>query len=318
MSQLMTDPVATAIASIARTVKLWRFGGLPPWTVVARSWKGYRENHFDARSAQFAYYSMLAIFPLLILIIAGVAHLPLAGVLENSLDAAKHGLPEGMFDLLRNQIRDIQKHSTVSLLAISAFVLAGAGSRVFLTITDGLNMAYGVKETRRFWQVYGMAFLLTIAAGVLMFFGVVLMVAGPMLSDWVTAHDIHIPYLTVILRRGVRWGVVCGCLWAYTSTVYSVVPCVKLPWYWLSPGSVFAVGGWVAVSQGFRLYVENLGQFNETYGAIGGVIVLIIWLDLTGAVLLMGGEINSVIHRAAAEEGRGVEAQSGRAAELSK
>ena len=82
------------------------------------------------------------------------------------------------------------------------------------------------------------------------------------------------------------------------------MPSVKLPWYPLSPGSLFATVAWVIVTQGFRAYVENLGQYNETYGALGGVVVLMIWFYLTGSLLLLGGQINSVIHRAAVSEPR--------------
>jgi membrane protein len=198
-------------------------------------------------------------------------------------------------------VYDIQSHSSLGLIAISLGVLTIAGSQVFLTVTEGLNLAYGVKETRRSWHVYGMAVLLNFAASLLLLVALVLMVAGPMLSEWIAARGFHVPLLQTMLRSGVRWGVVCGCLWVYTAAIYCLVPSLTLPWYWLSPGSVFAVGGWVVVSQGFRLYVENLGRYNETYGAIGGVIVLMIWLDLTGAVLLMGGQINGVIHRAEIE-----------------
>jgi membrane protein len=303
------DPVAQAIASISRTVALWRLGGLSPLELCRKVLRGYRQNHFDARCAQFAYYSMLALFPLLILLIAGVARLPLRGVLENSLEAADRGLPEEVFQLLDRQVREIQAHSTVSLMLASLLILGVAGSRVFLTMTEGLNLAYGVHETRRFWQVYGMAFLLTVGASLLLFVAMVLMVVGPMVSNWAAELQLDLPWLAVVVRRGTRWGVVCTCLWLYTATVYCLVPNVKLPWYWLSPGSVFAVMGWMVVSQGFRLYVENLGQFNETYGALGGVMVLLIWLHLTGAVLLMGGQINGVIHRAAA---RVTDSQAGR------
>jgi membrane protein len=294
-------PVAESVASIGKTARLWRFGGLSPWQVVVRSMRGYRENRFDGRSAQFAYYSMLAIFPLLILIIAAIARLPLAGVVDNALDAAHRALPQNSYGLLERQVRDIQEHSTVSLIVISLGVLTIAGSQVFLTITEGLNQAYGIKETRRTWKVYGMAFLLNIAAAILFLVALVLMVAGPMISEWIATHGFDVPFFQTVLRRGVRWGVVCGCLWLYTAAIYCLVPSLKLPWYWLSPGSAFAVGGWVFVSQGFRLYVENLGRYNETYGAIGGGIVLMIWLNLTGAVLLMGGQINGVIHRAEIE-----------------
>lgn len=300
MPHLPHDPLAQAIASVARTVRLWKFGGLSPWQVIVRTVRGYQQNHFGARAAQFAYYSLLALFPLLILIIAALARIPLQDVLKSSLDAADRGLPEDVYQLIQHQVKDIQEHSTVGLISLSLMVVASAGSGVFLTITDGLNAAYGIPESRRFWHVYGMAFLLTIAASLLMLVAMVMMVVGPILSDWMATHRMDFPWLRLILSRGVRWGVVCGFLWLYTAAVYSLVPSVKLPFYWLSPGSVFAVIGWVLVSQGFRLYVENMGRYNEAYGALGGVIVLIIWLDLTGTVLLLGGQINSVIHRAAA------------------
>lgn len=298
MTARVHHPVAETVAAIGRTARLWRFGGLSVWQLLLRSVRGYRANHFDARSAQFAYYSMLALFPLLIMLIAAVARLPFAGVLDNALDAANRALPEEIYDLLASQIRDIQRHSTVKVWLAALGVLAVAGSQIFLTITEGLNRAYGVVEARRLWQLYGLAFLMTIAASLLILVALVLMIIGPMLSSWLAARQIAVPYLQTVTRSGVRWGVVCTCLWLATTTVYSMAPSIKLPWYWFSPGSVFAVLGWVIASQGFRLYVEDFATYNTTYGALGGVIVLMVWLNLTGAVLLMGGQINSVIHHA--------------------
>jgi len=210
----------------------------------------------------------------------------------------QRALPPEIYELLAHQIRDIQTHSTVRIIVASLGVFAIAGSQVFLTITEGLNKAYGVVETRRSWHVYGMVFLLTIAVSLLILTALVLMVIGPMLSSWLSGRTIAVPYLQTVLKSGVRWGVVCACLWIATTTIYSVTPNIRVPWYWLSPGSVFAVLGWVVASQGFRLYVEDFATYNTTYGALGGVIVLMVWLNLTGAVLLMGGQINGVIHQA--------------------
>jgi membrane protein len=291
-------PVAETVASIGRTARLWKFGGLSPWQLLVRAAKGYRAHQFDTLAAQFAYYSMLALFPLLILIIAALARLPLSDVLDNALDAAHNALADNIYELIERQIRDIQARSTNKLFVISFGVLAIAGSQVFLTITEGLNRAYGIKESRHIWEVYGLAFLLNVAASLLMLIALVLMVIGPMLSNWLAGRDLAVPWVTTILQSGVRWGVVCACLWVYTTAIYCLAPNIKLPWYWFSPGSVFAVVGWVITSQGFRLYVEDFANYNTTYGALGGVIVLMVWLDLTGAVLLMGGEINGVIHQA--------------------
>jgi len=270
-------PVAETVASIGRTARLWRFGGLSVWQLVVRSIRGYRANHFDARSAQFAYYSMLALFPLLILLLGALARLPVGGVVDNALDGAKNVLPPDVYQLLDLQVRDIQVHSTAKLLVAGLSVLTIAGSQIFLTITEGLNRAYGVVESRHWWQLYGLALLMTVAACVLILIALVLMIIGPMLSSRLTASPLDFPVLQTVTKSGVRWVVVCASLWFATTTVYSMAPSTRLPWYWLSPGSVFAVVGWVAASQGFRLYVEDFASYNTTYGALGGVIVLMVW-----------------------------------------
>jgi len=300
-------PVAETVASIGRTARLWRLGGLSVWQLVVRSAKGYRANHFDARSAQFAYYSMLALFPLLILLIGATARLPVGGVVDNALDGAKNVLPPDIYQLLVSQIHDIQEHSTAKLLVAGLSVLTVAGSQIFLTITEGLNRAYGVVESRRWWQLYGLALLMTVAACVLILIALVLMIIGPMLSSWLATSRLAFPVLETVTKSGVRWAVVCASLWLATTTVYGMAPSIKQPWYWFSPGSAFAVVGWIIASQGFRFYVEDFGSYNTTYGALGGVIVLMVWLNLTGAVLLMGGQINSVIHHAEAAAAAQVE-----------
>src|SRR5579872_1680405 len=119
MPKKLFVPVAQTVASIGRTARLWRFGGLSIWQLVVQSYRGYRANHFDGSSAQLAYYSMLALFPLLILLIAAAARLPVAGVVDNALDAAKNALPEETYRLLASQIRDIQARSTMRIVLAS-------------------------------------------------------------------------------------------------------------------------------------------------------------------------------------------------------
>lgn len=309
----LPNPAATALAEIAREIRLWRFGGLSPWRLLFLSFKGYFDNQGGARSAQFAYYTLLSLAPLLILLVAAVAHLPAVDaleqhglmereeVVENLIEVADKGLPDNAFEVVKRQILDIQAHSSISLILGSLVLLGMAGSQVFLTLAAGLNLAFGVKEERRLWQVHGTALLLTMIVFLLLLIAMVLLVVGPSIHHWLEARKIHIPFATLLFDKGARWAVVCACLLVCSSAIYRLVPSVKLRWDLCSPGSVFATAGWVLVSQGFRLYVENFGRYNETYGALGGVIVLVVWLDLTGSILLLGGQINGVIHRAAAD-----------------
>lgn len=279
---------------------IWGLAGLSVRQLIVRTVREYGRNRLAAHSAQFAYYSMLSLAPLLILIIASVAQLPLEGVLESFLRAIKAGLPVNVVKLINRQIADIQSHSTLGLMAVALTLLAVAGSRVFLTLGAGLDAAYGVEERRRFWRAGGLALLLTVGVFLLLVVAMVLLVVGPMVANFLLGR-VELPWVHVLLSTGVRWGVACLFMLAATSVVYWLVPSVKLPWYWLSPGSVFATTGWVLVMQGMRLYIENVAKarYNETYGTLGGVVVLLVWLYMTGSLLLAGGQINGVIRQAA-------------------
>ena len=287
---------------------LWRLGGLSVWSVIKQSFRGFKAHHLDARSAQFAFYSMLALAPLLILIVMSIAHMPLEGVTESFVAAAKKGLPPDAVKLIERQIadveaqiRDIQAKSNVGLVLLALMLMSVAGSRVFLTIGAGLDVAYGVAERRHFWKSGGVALLLTIGVFLMLLIAMVLLVVGPLIVEFVTSR-IDALRGHVLFSVGVRWGVACAFMLIATSVIYWLVPTTKVRWYFVSPGSVFATVGWVALTQGFRLYVENVARYNETYGALGGVVIMLMWLYMTGALLLMGGEVNSVIECAGGGE----------------
>jgi membrane protein len=88
------------------------------------------------------------------------------------------------------------------------------------------------------------------------------------------------------------------------GVMYYFSPNVEQDWRWVTPGSLFAVMMWLVVSLGFKLYVENFGNYNAAYGSIAGVIVLMLWFYLSGIVLLLGGEINAEIEKAASEKAK--------------
>jgi membrane protein len=281
---------------------LWSLGGLTFRQLSARSIAGYRQHHLDARSAQFAFYAMLALAPLLIVVIAIVAWLPIDGerVLASFRDAVGAGMPDNVFDLVMRQIEDIQRRSSLGLIGIGLVLLAIAGSRMLMTVSAGLDAAYGyqIEQRRHFWKTSGLAFALTWGAFVLFLAAMVLQVVGPVATEAIVSR-VEAAWVHVLLSKGVRWGVVCAFMLLVTSIIYWLMPTAKVRWHWVSPGSLFATVGWVAVTQGFRLYVENVARYNETYGTLGGVVVLLIWLYFTGAVLMMGGQIDSVIQTAA-------------------
>jgi len=276
---------------------MWKLGDLSPWNLVRLTLRMFSENQLSARCAQFAFYSMLAMMPLLIIIVAGVGLMPLEGVLGSFLRVLDRSLPPTAYALVESQIADVQHRSSTTYLLGSLLVFAFAGSRLFLTMGEGLNVAFGLPPQHRRARAYGLSLLMTLGMVLLMMIALALLVIVPMILSW-SMEYVDVPFLESYLFHFVRWAVVTLSLLILTSAIYCFVPATRIPWQWLTPGNVFAVAGWMVASQGFRWYVENIAVYNQTYGTLGGVIVMLLWLYLTGALLFVGGQINGAIYQA--------------------
>ena len=281
-------------------LKMWRFGGLGWFELVTRTRRAFLNNHLSARCAQFAFYCMLALVPLLIITIAAIALLPLKGVVSSFLRVLKRGLPPEAYQLVADQVQDIQQTSTSGLVLIGLLIFIFGGSRLFLTIGEGLNAAFGLPPRHRRIRAHWLSLLLTLGMMLLLLVGLVLLVVGPILTTW-AIRILEIPALETFSFHFVRWVIVTFGLLLFTSALYSFAPAAHVPWRWFTPGNVFAVAGWMITSQAFRWYVENFAFYNQTYGARGGVVVLLLWLYLTGAILFIGGQINGIIFQAVAK-----------------
>ena len=278
--------------------------GLPAslsWlALVGRSLQGFRSLTLDARCAQFAYYSLFAVVHLLIVLIAALAKLPWEGVLESFVEATGETLPPAAAEVILSQIEGIQSTSATPLSILAVVVFIYTGSRLFITVNRGLNAAYGVEEQRRGWQVHSLALVVTAGSFILFITALVLMVVGPELSQWLTGRS-RSSLLGFFMYRGVRWTIICLMVFLNSLLIYWLAPNVRQRWSCLWLGSLFVTAAWVAISLGLQYYVDIVGRYNEVYGALSGVVVLMLWLYLTGVVLLMGGKINSVIYLAQQE-----------------
>ena len=275
---------------------LWSLGGRSPVQIGFEAYRGYRQNRLGGQCAQFAYYSLLAMAPMLILVVASVSLLPVEGVLETVRAALDRGMPEEVVQLLVTQVHDIRARSSTGLVVGSLFLLGFAGSRTIWCIGKGLDAAFEVQTKRRAWIRGGIALAVTVGLFFLMIVGMLLLVLFPLLMQF-SSHLADFQRSQAILFFLLRWGTVACMMLITAAVIYWLLPSADVPWCWLSPGSVFATSGWIAVTVGFRYYVANFSRYNETYGALAGVVVLLTWLYLTGTVLLMGGQINAVIFR---------------------
>jgi membrane protein len=164
-------------------------------------------------------------------------------------------------------------------------------------VIDTLNSAYDVEEGRAWWKVRLAAILLTVGVALFILVSFALVLAGPTVAERL-ANSWGLGPAFEWTWKILQWPVVFALASSGIALIYYFAPDVEQDWIWLTPGSVFATLLWLLATLGFKFYVANMGNFTETYGAIGGVMVLMLWFYISGLVILMGAEMNAVIEHA--------------------
>ena len=286
-----TDP--DAVTNNQRGRKAERPQEIPAkgWKDIAkRTMKEVKQDQVPLLSAGVAFYTLLALFPA---IIAGVSIYGLVAdpeTVRQQLDQLTRMLSPETAKLIGEQIKQITGGAGGALgLATAIGILtalwsASSGMKALIT---GVNMAYDETEGRKFLKLRGLALLLTLGAMVLMAVALTLIVAFPALADsWPAALRWTVGIL--------RWVLLAALLIAGLAVLYRYAPDRDQPkWTWVSWGSGIATLLWVLASVGFSIYANSFGNYNKTYGALAGVIILMFWLYLTTLVVLVGAELNT-------------------------
>jgi membrane protein len=281
----------------------WRLGGLTLPQLATRVWNEIWADEILDRAAALSYYFMFAVFPTLLFLTTLVGMLPGPRLTDQLLGYLDHVLPPDAFSLVGKTLEEITRGAGSGLLSVGAVAALWGASNGMGSIITAVNVAYDAKDARPWWKTRLLAVSLTLAFSVFTLAGLLLLVFGEALghaaADWMGQGDLFKAAWTVARWPLASLGVLTGI-----ALVYYVAPAVRQRWYWVTPGSVFAVGLWLAVSAGLRVYVIHFGNYNKTYGSIGGVILLLLWFYLGGLALLIGAEVNAEIARAASRRGR--------------
>jgi membrane protein len=284
---------------------LWALGGLSWRQLATRVWHEIQEDKVFGRAAELSYYFLLALFPFLIFLTSVI------GILLGSGTGTRHTLfeyiarimPPSAFQLIDSTMLEISKASGGGKLSFGILAALWAASNGLGAITDSLNTAYDLNETRPWWKQRLTAIGLTIALSVLIIGALVLVVAGGRIAEWLAAAYGFGPVFPLAWKI-IQWPtVLAAMILAFASIYYFAPDFRKQSWKWLTPGSAIGVALWLLVSIGFRAYLHFFNSYSATYGSLGAVIILMLWLYFTGAAVLVGGEINSEIENAAAEQG---------------
>jgi membrane protein len=270
--------------------------------LASRVWHEFGEDEVIDRAAALSYYFLFALFPALLFLTALLGMLPVSGLMERLMEYVEQALPGDAASVIRKTLEEIRRGSTGGLLSIGALAALWASSNGMGSVMTALNVAYDVDDARPWWKRRLVAVALTVGFSLFILGGLVLMVFGPRLAraaaDWLGLGAVFTAVWSIASVPVAMLFVLIGI-----ALVYYLAPAAKQEWRWVTPGSAVALVLWLAMSYGLRLYVTQFANYNATYGSIGGVILLMLWLYLTGVALLLGAEVNAEIEHAAARRG---------------
>jgi membrane protein len=257
------------------------------------------EDNLLTWASALAYSWLFAVFPFMVFLLSLLPYLP-----EKAKEKAKtqiaefvYTMPKQAADTIWNNV-DRQFEQPKGWLTVVGLVVAlwAASGGTAMTMA-ALDKCYELESGRPFYKQRPLAVLLTIIVAALILAVVVLLPVGTAVRTWLIHHQ----YITetqlgwVVLFDIVRWLLALFLMVAALTLIYHVGPSVKHRFHWLTPGASFCLIVWVVLGLTFKLYVEKFGKYEQTYGTVGGVAVLLLFFYIDALVLLIGAEINSEI-----------------------
>jgi membrane protein len=265
--------------------------------LLKRTLKETQADNGLGLAAQLAFYFFLALFPALLFIVALASFLPARDLVNQTIAMLQGVAPQEVIGIITDQLTQIADNPQGGLLTFGIAAAVWSSSAAMVAVIDSLNRAYDVEDARPWWKQRLTAILLTIGVAVFMLVSAALVIAGPELAGWI-ADRVGLGLAFEWAWKIAQWPLVFALVATAVGLIYYFAPDVDQDWVWLTPGSVVATALWLIGSLGFRIYIVNFGSYNETYGTIGGVMVLLLWLYISGLVIIAGAELNAEIEHA--------------------
>ncbi len=283
----------------------WKLGGLSLAQLGKRTWNEIDKDDVIGRAAELAYYFFLAIFPglfFLVSIFGLIAHGNPA-LQQRFMSYMSTVMPGEASGLITQTLKQIVQASSGTKLWLGLLGALWTASSGMSSLMDLLNITYDVGEGRPYWKKRLFAIGLTIVVALLTIVALGLILYGPTIANMIFGK-VGLGNVVNWIWKIAQWPVAVFCVVLAYAIIYYKAPDVEQPtWHWITPGAVIGVVLWLVASFAFRVYLHFSNSYDKTYGALGGVIILLLWFYITGLAILIGSEINSEIEHAAAERG---------------
>lgn len=251
----------------------------------------FQRNEIPSRAAELAYYFLLSLFPFLIFLITLIGFFPLEP--KDVLNLIREFAPEQTMKMIEVNLNAIIGSHNEGLLSFGIIATIWSASNGINAIVRAFNRAYEVEESRSFLVARGMAMILTVGMIFVIITALLLPVFGKAIGLYLfSTFGVSDTFLTIWSAS--RWILSAMILFIVFTGLYYFAPNKQLKLREVTRGSAFATFGWMLASLVFSYYVGNFGNYTATYGSIGGIIILLLWLYISGMIIIIGGEVNAI------------------------
>jgi membrane protein len=268
------------------------------WTELARrTWRESMDDDVLGLAAQLSYYFFLALFPAILFLLAVASFFPLSALTDDLGRSLGPFVSPQVLELIQDQMHRLGNNQSGGLLTLGVLGALWSSSAAIVSIVGALNRAYDIEEGRPWWKVRLIAIGLTLGLALLVLIALSLVLVGPTVAEKLartTGWGATFEWAWLILQ----WPLVFVLIAFGIGLTYYFGPDADQDWVWITPGAVAATILWLVISLLFKLYVANFTDYEGSYGAVGGVIVVLLWFYLSGIAILTGAELNAEIEHA--------------------
>jgi len=259
--------------------------------------KAFDEEDLLSNAAQVAFYLLLAIFPLLLLLVSifGLVLESAADLRLEMFNYLRQTMPGSAYELVQKTIDEVTDNSSGGKLTFGILATLWAASAGVDSIRVTLNGVYNLTETRPWWKTKLQSLLMTLCLGILMTVALGAIFYG---SKFITLilDSLNLPIQSPVIIGILQFVTLSVVLISIFALLYNYLPQHKKhKWVWITPGAISGIVLWLLLSYCFRLYLGYFNTYDKTYGSLGAVIILMLWLYLTALVILIGGSMNAVL-----------------------
>lgn len=259
---------------------------------LSKLWKKVSDDDILGNAAQVAFYFSFAIFPLLLFLMSllGIILSDKKELQDEFFLILGQVMPTSAFDLVQKTLDEVMAKSSGGKLTVGILITLWSASAGVDNMRGTLNEVYNLTESRSWFRAKLTSLLLTLALGIMILLALAFVVYGSQMVD------AALPVDSVYLLEALKWLVVLIVLLLAFALIYNFAPNHEaFQWKWLTPGAVIGVGLWILLTIGFRVYLQYFDSYAATYGSLGAVIILLLWLYLTALVILTGGAVNAIL-----------------------